>query len=46
MAFFPDLNTQEGLATDTPEVRRDQVSAYGCRKRTPGKLTCNFVERY
>lgn len=25
MAFFPDLNTQEGLATDTPEVRRDQA---------------------
>ncbi|KAL3915634.1 MAG: hypothetical protein SGILL_005555, partial [Bacillariaceae sp.] len=22
MAFFPDLNTQEGLAQDTPEVRR------------------------
>ena len=23
MAFFPDLNTQEGLALDTPQVRRD-----------------------
>ncbi|EJK72778.1 hypothetical protein THAOC_05655 [Thalassiosira oceanica] len=23
MAFFPDLNTQEGLAQDTPQVRRD-----------------------
>lgn len=25
MAFFPELNTQEGLATDTPEVRRDMA---------------------
>lgn len=25
MALFPDLNTQEGLAKDTPEVRRDMA---------------------
>lgn len=23
MAFFPELNTQEGLAMDTPQIRRD-----------------------
>lgn len=25
MALFPQLNTQEGLATDTPDVRRDMA---------------------
>jgi hypothetical protein len=25
MAFFPELNVHEGLATDTPEVNRDKA---------------------